>query len=135
MGVSRIEDLVAYHFAGEFKLEVYGLINTSPEARRDFKFKAQLQDAASGIEATISEGFARINAGDFAVFLRYALASLAEAKTYVKDGVDRGYFREADCRLAFVWAERSRRAILNLHATQRRFIAEDKARKRRKRTS
>lgn len=80
MGVERVEELVAYQFASEFKLEVYRLIDQSVGARRDFKFKAQLQDAASGMEATIVEGFGRRHAAEFAVFLRYALASLAEAR-------------------------------------------------------
>src|SRR5688572_21255398 len=87
MGAKCVEDLVAYQFAVEFKLEVYRLIHESPDASRSFKFRSQLEDAASGVEATISEGFYRCRPKEFALFLRYALASLGEAETRLQDGI------------------------------------------------
>jgi len=131
MGARTLEDLVAYQFAEEFKLEVYALIEASPGARRDFEFRDQLRSAAAGISSTTSEGFGRRKAGEFALFLRYSLGSLRESKTHLQDGVDRGYFRHADCRMALTWAERCHQATLNLYRTQRRLAAEDRARNRR----
>jgi len=140
MGFRRLEDIVAHQFAEEFKLEVYELVRASPEARRDFKFRDQLQEAASGIGVCVAEGFARNNPAEFVTFLRYSLASLSEAKTRLKDGIDRGYFAGADCRLAFTWATRCRPVLLNLLASQRRLIVADEAsgarpKRRRRRTS
>lgn len=132
MGFGRLEDIVAHQFAEEFKFEVYGLINASPGARRDFKFRDQLRDAASGISAAVAEGFGRQHPPEFVTFLRYALASLAEAKTYLKDGIDRGYFAEPDCQLGFTWARRCRPVLRNLLASQRRLIAADKAKRARR---
>lgn len=100
MGFGRLEDVVAHQFAEEFKLEVYGLIDASPGARGDFKFRNQLRDAASGISAAVAEGFGRQHPPEFVTFLRYALASLAEAKTHLKDGIDRGYFAATDWSLS-----------------------------------
>jgi hypothetical protein len=48
----------------------------------------------------------------------------------VKDGIDRGHFSEPDCRVALVWAQRCRRATLNLYHTQRELAAKDHALKR-----
>ena len=103
-------------------------------------FRDQLREAASGISANVAEGFERNNPPEFVNFLRYSLASLAEARTRLKDGVQRGYFAEADCRLAFTWARRCRPVLLNLLRSQRHLIAADEAsgarpkRRRRRRT-
>jgi four helix bundle protein len=125
-----LEDLIAYQFAEEFKLEVYALVKASPGARKDFDFTDQLRRAAAGVASTTSEGFGRGKAGEFAQFLRYSLASLREAVTHVKDGIDRGHFIEPDCRAALVWAQRCRRATLNLYHTQCALAAKDRALKR-----
>ena len=74
----------------------------------------------SGIERAVGEGFGRRRPAEFAQFLRYALASLAEAAVCLKDGISRKYFVEADCRLAFTWERRCRRALDNLLASQLR---------------
>jgi four helix bundle protein len=52
------------------------------------------------VRAAVAEGFGRGKAKECALFLRYAIASLAEARAHVRDGIDRGYFLESDCRLA-----------------------------------
>src|SRR5262245_60668152 len=128
----RVEDLVAYQLAIEFKLEVQELIAGSSEARGDWKFRKQLQNAASGIDACQAEGFARDQPAEFVNFLRYALASLAEAKTRIKDGVLRGYFRESSCERALIWAERCRKVTVGLLASQRRLAAEHRRKAKRR---
>jgi four helix bundle protein len=133
MGFGRLEDIVAHQFAEEFKHEVYELIKASPDARRDFKFIDQLRGAASGIAAAIAEGFGRDKASEFVTFLRYALASLAEAKTHLQDGIHRGHFAEAESRLAFTWARRCRPVLRNLLASQLKLAAADRAAKGRRR--
>ena len=118
MPVHRLEDLVAYQFALEFKLEVYRIIDESAEMHHAYKYKEQLRDAASGIESCIAEGFARFVPGEFAQFLRYALGSLKEAETRLNDGVHRNYFALERCELAFTWARRCRAATAGLRASQ-----------------
>jgi four helix bundle protein len=136
VSIERVEDLIAFQFAEEFKLAVYDLIERFPVVQRSFKYREQLDDSASGIERAVAEGFGRRNPAEFAQFLRYALGSLAEATTCLRDGVQRKFFTEADCDVALTWSRRCERALQNLHARQRRRAAEARARqKRRPRTA
>ena len=97
MGVKRLEDLEAFKLALEFKQGVYRLVSGCDEARRDYRFKSQLFDAAAGVPANIAEGWKRFSAGAMSIFLTFALSSLEEAKVWLRDGIDRGYFSAADC--------------------------------------
>ena len=108
MGVKRYEDLATFQFAVEFKTAVYDLIARSPPARHDFKFLGQINDAVSGIERCIVEGFKRGNAAENVNFLRYALGSIEEARIAVRDGIPRGHFRQADCRAAWIGDDAAR---------------------------
>jgi four helix bundle protein len=110
MSIRRVEDLVAYQFAVEFKLEVYRLIRESREASWDRKYRMQLSNAVDGVDANMTEGFRRCGPGELATFLRYALASLAEAETRLKNGILRGYFAAPQCEEALAWARRCRAA-------------------------
>jgi four helix bundle protein len=123
MRAKCLDELVAYQFAVEFKDEVFKLLNASQAAQRDHRFFSQLSKAASGVTGSIAEGFHRFLPGEFAQFLRYALASLAEAEIRINDGIALKYFAATDCTMAFTWARRCRGATRNLHASQRRTIA------------
>ena len=114
MGVQRLEDLAAFQLAVDFKLEVYRLIRESPGARGDWRYRAQLTDAASSVESCITEGWHRYVAGEFVNFLRYARASLAESERWLKDGVARGYFAPHAIDTALAHADRCGGAITNL---------------------
>jgi four helix bundle protein len=105
MGVKRVEDLVVFQLAVEFKLEIYRLLDTC-RTPMDFRYQSQLRSAASDIEANLNEGFTRNVSGEFFQFVRYARASLAEAQRRLQDGVHRHYFGEADCRPALAIAKR-----------------------------
>jgi four helix bundle protein len=98
MGVSRLEDLRAWQLARAFKIEVYRLVRQSPDARRDYRFKSQLFEAAMGGESSIAEGWRRYQAGEMGQFLNYASASLEEATRRVQDGIDREYYSEEEAR-------------------------------------
>ena len=130
MSVSQVEDFAAYDFAVRFKLEVYRLIRQSPGASRNVEYREQLEEAASGIEGTMSEGFGRSRPKEFALYLRYSLGSLQEAKTRLQDGIDRGYFRRDACEQAFTWADRCRVTTRALWRSQERKAAEEEQRRR-----
>ncbi len=104
-GVRKAEDFAAWQLAEAFKSEVFGLLEDSPEAMRDFRFRYQLKDSASGISKHITEGFVRFGPLDFCRFLDYALGSLREAERWIHDGVECGYFPEEKCRRAFWFAK------------------------------
>jgi four helix bundle protein len=113
MGVKQIEDLAAFRFAVAFKLEVYDLVRRSPKANQDFRYKNQLF-AASG-EMNVTEGWGRgESTAEMMVFLRYARASIHEARRHVLDGVSRGYFAPSECEKALLLANRSAGTITNL---------------------
>jgi four helix bundle protein len=121
MGVKKLDDLVALQLASEFKREVYRLVRQSDRASRDFKFRDQLFDAASSVEANITEGWHRYVARDFALFLRYASGSIAEARLRLRDGIDRGHFAESECEHALALANRCAGSIINLHKSLQPF--------------
>jgi four helix bundle protein len=58
----------------------------------DFKFCDQVNDAALDATADVAEGFARFYPGEFARFLDYAIASLAEVRMRTEAGYRRQYF-------------------------------------------
>ena len=95
MGAKTFEDLVCWQLAREFKDAAY-LLSDRPGCRRDWKFRSQLREAAAGPPAHIAEGFVRKRPRDFSRFLTIARASLAETQNHLVDGIDRGYWTEAD---------------------------------------
>jgi four helix bundle protein len=123
--VTHVEDFAAFDFAVRFKLEVYRLIKESAGASKNLKYREQLEGASSDIEGTMSEGFGRGRPKEFALYLRYSLGSLNEAKTRLQDGIDRGYFRQAACEQAFTWAERCRVTTRALWRSQERKAADE----------
>jgi four helix bundle protein len=114
MGVRRLEDLVAYQLAVEFKLLVYQLIREHPAAQRDVRYCDQLREAASSVEANLAEGWRRYVARDMAQFVRYSLASLEEAKVRIRDGVHRGHFTDRGCQGALAVGDRCGAATMAL---------------------
>jgi four helix bundle protein len=121
MGVRRVDELFAFQLAHEFKLEVYRIAHATPSVIKDFRFRDQLFDSASGVESCIAEGFRRRSAAEFARFLRYALSSLEEAVTWLQDGVDRGHFQQPTIAPAGALAKRCRAASEALYRTQQGF--------------
>jgi four helix bundle protein len=90
-------DLVVWQLADELRREVYRLTD-SGSVLRDFKFRAQLRDAASGIPSNVAEGFRRVSAREFARFLRYSFSGLGETVERLQDGVLRRHWDQAALR-------------------------------------
>ena len=122
MGVRKVEDLIAWQLAGEFRDCVYALFNSSREAKRDYRFRDQLFDSSSKLVGNISEGFYRNRTKEFLLFLSYARSSLGEAQDWLRDGIARGYFTKAACEPAFRLAKRCGQAILKLIESLKRFL-------------
>ena len=59
VGLRRIEQFAAYQLSEEFKLAVYALVDSHPRAARDFKYRDQLFESASGPPHHLTEGFNR----------------------------------------------------------------------------
>jgi four helix bundle protein len=132
MVAKKIEDLVAFQLAVEFKREVYRLLSACGKPI-DFKYRSQISDATSAVEADLSEGFARDVPGEFAQFIRYGRASLAEARQRLRDGIDRGYFSEADCREALSLGRRCADCLRKLFQSLEPFLSRPRVRPQRRR--
>ena len=130
-GVRRDRDFAAWQLADGFKREVFRLVRQSRDASRDFKYRDQLRDAAAGITKHITEGYLRFSPLDFARFLDYALGSTGEAERRLRDGIELGYFPDADCREAFRFAKRCFVATLRLKQSQLRYAERLRLEKRR----
>ena len=124
----KLEDLVVWQLASEFEGRVIDLVRRTPQAFRDFRFANQLTDAASSVPSNVAEGFHRFKAGEFAQFLRYARASLAEAEQRLHTGVRKNYFRQAEIDPLLRLARRLGKGAMNLHDYLQRQAAAKKAR-------
>jgi four helix bundle protein len=114
MAVRRLEDLIAYQLSETFKREIYALVRRHPAAQKDFRFRDQLFQAASGPPSHLAEGFGRRTPRDFILFLSYARGSLSEALTRLTDGVDRGHYTDEDARAAATLGRRAAAAVAAL---------------------
>ena len=123
----RIEDLVAWQLANEIKDEVLALIERTP-ARRDYRFAGQVRDAATSIPSNVAEGFHRYNPAEFANFLRYARASVAELLTRLPDGVTLGYYDSGDIEPLLALLRREAAVLGGLREAMRR-LAKDRNRR------
>ena len=121
-GVRRYRELWAWQTGDRFKLQVFGLVRSSPEAFRNFKFRDQLREAARSVPANIAEGYLRCSPGDFMRFLDYALASLGEAELHLRDGIQLEYFAPEACEEAFRLARRCAVATVRLKQSQQRYL-------------
>jgi four helix bundle protein len=93
MAIRDFKDLVCWQLAHTLKCEVYAFTADGPAAR-DFKYRDQIRDSASGAPRCIAEGFGRFRPREFARFLEYARASLMETRNSLIDGLDSGYIAE-----------------------------------------
>jgi four helix bundle protein len=103
--ITSLSNFLAFQLAGEFRQEVYRLIDGCAKPI-DLRYRSQLLDATDGIESNLAEGYRRGKTGEFAQFTRYALASLAEARVRVRRGIDRKYFTERECAAALSMGKR-----------------------------
>jgi four helix bundle protein len=119
-GVRRYQDLFAWQLADKFKAEIYRLVMNNYQALHAWKYRDQILESASAVPKDILEGFIRYSPAQFAQFLTCALASLAEAEEWLKDGVGRGYFKPKDAESGLLLAKRAWMATLGLKRSQDR---------------
>ena len=79
---------------------------TGPVAR-DFSFRDQIRRAAGGPGPNIAEGFARYGPKEFAHYLRIALGSLMETRTFLLRGQRQGYWSDDAGRAALRLCDRA----------------------------
>jgi four helix bundle protein len=124
MGARTLEELVTWRLLVAFKEEVYRLIDGSPTAKRDYKWRDQLKDAALSAESNVAEGFHRFRRKQMLLFYGYARGSHAEAEKRLKDGIARRHFTDRECEPGLRLAKRSGKALLELIKSIERLEAE-----------
>jgi four helix bundle protein len=90
-----LSDLIVYQLAGQLRDEVFTL-TTGDRAAREFKLRDQLHRAAGSVVANIAEGYGRSQHADFARFLDIASGSLRETEEWLRDGVARRVWAQAE---------------------------------------
>src|ERR671924_618342 len=89
----NLSELIAWQLANTQCDAVLELIKSGP-CRRDAAFCDQIRDAASAVAPMIAEGFIRFTPAEFAKYLRWAKAEIAEMQTHLRNGQTKGYFTE-----------------------------------------
>jgi four helix bundle protein len=113
MVARHYRDLICWQLANELKLGVYAF-TAKPSVARDFRYCNQIRDSSRGAPRTIAEGFGRYRPPDFARYLEFARASLAETHNHLVDGLDLGYLTEPDCNSMCRLADRAAGATTKL---------------------
>jgi len=113
MAVRDFRDLACWQLAYALKSEVFAFTALLP-ASRDFKFCDQIRDASASAPRNIAEGFGRFTPKEFARFLSFARASIAETQNHLIDARDRGYIDEVTFTRLFNLAAAARRTTTRL---------------------
>jgi four helix bundle protein len=91
MAARTVRELVVWQLCEELRLAVVAATAAGGVAR-NVQFCDQIREAAVDAVADVAEGFARFRPKEFALFLGYAISSLAEVETRARDGHSRRYF-------------------------------------------
>ena len=129
MGAGRSpENLVAWQLCEELADLVVAMIATGPVAR-DFSFCDQIRRAAGGPGPNIAEGFARYGPKEFAHYLRIAIGSLMETRTFLLRGERQGYWNADASKKAVTLCDRALDITRKLLASKVRQIKDSQDRK------
>ena len=84
----KIAEIIAWQLAEELRRQVIDVSDQGTFAR-DFRLCNQIRAAANSVSSNIAEGFKRFNPAEFAQFMKYARASIAELTVHLTDAKDR----------------------------------------------
>jgi four helix bundle protein len=112
-------ELICWQLADRLKVAIYDLAER-PQIKNDRSYRDQIRDAAVSATSNIAEGFARGTDPQFLQFLNIARGSLAELQNQLKDGVDRRYVTDEECRELNLLLKRAIGAVAGLQRYLRR---------------
>lgn len=112
-------ELSCWQLGSEISSNVQKFLKIGPAAR-DLKFRDQLSDSARGPCRNIAEGFGRFNPTEIMQFLDFAIASLDETESHLREGVQPRYFVAEQVAPTIVLIARCRKAIGSWHSYLRR---------------
>ena len=106
MVARRYDELECWQLADSLKHEVYEFTGR-PLVKRDYKFCDQIRESARSAPSNIAEGFARFRPADFARFLEFARASLAETDNHLRDARALKYLNDDELKRIRLLAKRA----------------------------
>jgi four helix bundle protein len=89
--IERFEDIKAWQEARVLSKIIYNAVKSDKGFSKDYKFSAQIQDAAVSAMSNIAEGFSRRTKKEFVQFLFIAKGSIAEVQSQLYVALDQGY--------------------------------------------
>jgi four helix bundle protein len=110
MRITRFEDIEAWQLARELTRKVY-TVTKKANFSKDFKLKAQIQDAAGSSMHNTAEGFDSESTMEFIRFLRYAKRSCTEVQSELYVSLDQRYIAEPEFQDIYDHAARTRSTI------------------------
>lgn len=105
------KELRCHQLAVEIRREVLK-VTKKEIVQRDFKFVNQIRDSARGAPRNIAEGFSRFAPTAILPFVSYAKASTDETANHVVDGLESGYFTDAEAEKVLVMIDQLISALL-----------------------
>jgi four helix bundle protein len=111
----RFEELVCWQLSVDLRDRVFQLLDHD-RVRKNDDFYNQTSSAAASAPRNLSEGFSRYKPRQFAYLTRVALASLAETRNQLLEGVRRGYWTIDQVRDLLFLEYRARKATTGLLA-------------------
>jgi four helix bundle protein len=124
MGANHYQELAAFRLCEELMIRIEAETSKDPLAKH-LRFCDQLNDAALDAASDVAEGFVRYYPREFARFLDFALASLAEVRTRTESAYRRKLVAADSTSDILHLCARSDTACRNLRAYLRTVRKED----------
>jgi four helix bundle protein len=128
----NINELIAWQLANQQSAVIFEMIQSGP-CTKDLTFCDQIRDSAGAVAPLIAEGFVRFGAAEFAKYLRWAKAEIAETQTHLVEGEQRRYFTRDQLDRAWRISKRVMKATSRLLTAKLRQIDEEKRAQRARR--
>ncbi len=113
--VRRFEDLQCWQKARQLANAVHKLAARS-DFKRDFRLRAQIEDASGSVMHNIAEGHDAGSDPEFVRFLKISRRSASEVQSELYLALDRAYISEEDLQSTYFLADETKRLINGLIA-------------------
>lgn len=92
--LERFEDIEAWREARVLGKMIYDAAKSNKALAEDYKFRKEIEGAASSIMSNIADGFSRRSTKEFAGFVSAAEESLLEVQTHLRVALDQDYVNQ-----------------------------------------
>ena len=117
--IERFEDLQSWQKARQLANRIHELCER-PSFAKDFRLRAQIEDAAGSVMHNIAEGFDAGFNTEFIRFLKMSRRSASEVQSELYLALDRKYINEKELQFAYGLATETKRLINGMIAYLRK---------------